>query len=289
MADDRTKTTGSDVDDERGFEPGRAPVSSVGERMPRIDPVTAEYPELGPRDEATRDREPGAGPSGPSAPAQARPGLPTRGLRALFWLVATIGVVMLLVFGAQQVGWLPEFKNPFAKQTTDRSQPPLLKSIQDLSRYVAAEGNFQVIIDNQQNRKYIPDFLLNDRILFVAAGSVDAYVDFGTIGQGAIKESADHKTAEITLPAPQLGKPNLDFDNSRIFSQQRGGLNRIKDLFASDPNRMQEVYKQAEEKIAEAAISSGLRQRAEENTRKMLESLLKSLGYTTVTVKFEAA
>jgi hypothetical protein len=285
MADDRAPTTGSDVVEEPGFEPGRAPVSKVGERMPRIETPTAEYPEVSLRkDEPGADREPVGGPV-----QAARPGLPTRGLRALFWLVATIGVVMLLVFGAQQAGWLPEFKNPFAKQTTDRSQPPLLKSIQDLSRYVAAEGNFQVIIDNQQNRKYIPDFLLNDRILFVAAGSVEAFVDFDKIAEGAIKESGDHRTAEITLPGPQLGKPNLDLDNSHVFSTQRGAYNRIKDLFASDPGRMQEVYKQAEERIAEAAISSGLRQRAEENTRKMLEGLLKSLGYTSVTVKFEAA
>lgn len=285
MADDRAKTSGSDVDDERGFGTGRAPVSSIGERMPRIDPPTAEYPSVGPRADESPGGDAGPGP----APVAARPGLPTRGLRALFWLVATIGVVMALVFGAQQVGWLPEFKNPFAKQTTDRSQPPLLQSIKDLSRYVAAEGNFQVIIDNQQNRKYVPDFLLNDRILFVAAGSVEAYVEFDKIADGAIKDSADHKTVEITLPAPQLGKPNLDQENSRVFSQQRGAFNRVRDLFASDPNRLQEVYKQAEEKIAEAAIASGLRQRAEDNTRKMLEGLLKSLGYTSVTVKFEAA
>jgi uncharacterized protein DUF4230 len=60
-------------------------------------------------------------------------------------------------------------------------------------------------------------------------------------------------------------------------------------VFANDPNRMTEVYALAEEKIAEAAKSSGLGTRAEENTRKMLEGLLRSLGYTTITVKYQAA
>jgi hypothetical protein len=196
--------------------------------------------------------------------------------------------VLALVVGAQSIGWLPEFKNPFATQRTDRSQPPLLQSIQDLSRYVAAEGNFQVIIDVQQNQKYVPDFLINDRVLFVAAGTVEAYVDFGSIAQGAISESADRRTVELTLPAPQLGKPNLDPENSKIFAQQRGLLNRVRDAFANDPNRMQEVYKLSEERIAEAAKSSGLAKRAEENTRKMLEGLLRSLGYTSITVKYQA-
>jgi hypothetical protein len=281
---------GKRLADGDGFERGRA-------RVTREDPATAEYPQVGERaigayprvderdDGPELDRDPvDRGPQ----PAAARPGLPTRALRGLFWLVATIGLVLALIVGAQAVGWLPEFKNPFATQTTDRSQPPLLQSIQDLSRYVAAEGNFQVIIDVQNNQKYVPDFLVNDRVLFVAAGTVDAFVDFTNIGQGAITESPDRRTVEVTLPAPQLGKPNLDPENTRVYAQQRGLLNRIKDVFANDPNRIVEVYGLAEQKIADAAKASGLAARAEENTRKMLEGLLRSLGYTTITVKFQA-
>lgn len=255
-----------------GYDAGRAAAR-------RDDPPTAEYPEVG----EPADR-PAAARPGPAA----LPGRVTRGLRGLFWLVATVGLVLALIVGAQAVGWLPEFKNPFATQTTDRSQPPLLESIHDLSRYVAAEGNFQVIVDDQQNRKYIPDFLANDRVLLVAAGTVDAFVDFSNLGQGAIVESADRRSVEVTLPAPQLGKPNLDPENTRVFAQQRGLLNRIKDVFADDPNRIVEVYAQAEQKIADAAKASGLPARAEENTRKMLAGLLRSLGYTTVTVTFQA-
>jgi hypothetical protein len=246
-----------------------------------LDPPTAEYPEVSDRVEDRVDGEARRAAPEPSAST------PNRGLRTVFWLVATVGLVMALFLGAQSVGWLPDFKNPFATQREDRSQPPLLQSIQDLSRYVAAEGNFQVIIDVQKNQKYIPDFLVNERILFVAAGTVDAYVEFGNIGTGAIKESDDRRTVEVTLPAPQLGKPNIDPENTRVFSEQRGLLNRLQDVFANDPNRVMEVYKLAEERIAEAAKSSGLNTRAEENTRKMLEGLLRSLGYQTVTVRYQ--
>jgi hypothetical protein len=207
----------------------------------------------------------------------------------VFWLVASIGLVMALLLGAQVVGWLPHFGNPFASKTTDRSQPVVLKSIQDLSRFVAAEGNFQEVIDVQQNNQYVPDFLLNDRVLFVAAGSVEAFVEFGAIGQDAITESADRRSVEIKLPAPQLGKPNLDNKRSYVFATQRGLFNRISDALNGDPNRLQKVYVLAEQRIAEAARSSGLAQRAEENTRKMLEGMLHSLGYTTVTVTFASS
>ncbi|MEV4134346.1 DUF4230 domain-containing protein [Dactylosporangium sp. NPDC049742] len=210
-------------------------------------------------------------------------------MRGLFWLVATIGLIVALVLGAKTIGLFPDLKNPFAKEQTDRSGPALLKSVQDLSQYVAAEGNFEVIVDVQKDRKYIPDFLLNERILFVAAGSVEVYVDFAGIGQGAVKESDDRRTVEITLPAPQLRPVRINNDRSYVYQEDRGLFNRLADAFKSDPNRLQEVYKLAEEKIGTAAKEAGLSKRAEENTRKMLQQFLGALGYTSVTVNFPAS
>lgn len=208
--------------------------------------------------------------------------------RTLFFLAGVIGLVAVLLLGIKAVGLWPEWRNPFAEQQTDRSQPPLLKSIQDLSRYVAAEGNFQVVVDLQKDRRYVPDILLNQRTLFVGAGSVEAYVDFAKIGDGAVIESADKKSVEIKLPAPQLAEPKLDLDNSYVFAEQRGLINRIGDVFGNDPNRQREVYKLAEDRIAAAARDTGLGERAQANTRKMLEGLLRSLGYEKVTITYIA-
>jgi uncharacterized protein DUF4230 len=275
------------------FEPGQASVTEMGSRSPKVDSPTAEYPEVAEGTTRTAIVEPQPEPVPQSRPEPAlstgTPGAAARGFRALFWLVAAVGLVMALVFGAQAVGWLPQLKNPFASKTVDRSQPVLLKSIQDLSRYVAAEGTYEAVIDVQKDRKNVPDFLLNDRILFVANGSVEAYVDFANIGQGAITESADHRTVEIKLPAPQLGKPNIDNKKSYVFAIQRGLFNRVSDLFSGDPNRLQEVYVLAEDRIAAAARDNALADRAQANTRKMLEGMLHSLGYTSVTITFAAA
>jgi hypothetical protein len=134
----------------------------------------------------------------------------------------------------------------------------------------------------------VPDFLLNERTLFVGAGSMEAYVDFSTIGEGAIVESADGKSVEIKLPAPQLGDVDLDMENSYVFAEERGLINRLGELVNGDPNRQQQVYRLAEDKIGAAARDSGLQQRAEENTRKMLEGLLTSLGYQIVKVTYTA-
>ncbi|WP_207914651.1 MULTISPECIES: DUF4230 domain-containing protein, partial [unclassified Micromonospora] len=209
-------------------------------------------------------------------------------VKRLLLLLGAAALVVVALLGAQTAGIFPDFRNPFAEEQTDRSQPPLLKSIQDLSRYVAAEGNFQVVVDLQRDRNNVPEWLLNQRTLFVGAGSVEAYVDFSKLSEGALVVSPDGKSVEVRLPAPQLGETNLDLESSYVFAEERGLLNRVGELVDGDPNRQQQVYRLAEERITAAARDSGLPQRAEENTRKMLEGLLRSLGYERVTVTYTA-
>ncbi|MFC8848803.1 MULTISPECIES: DUF4230 domain-containing protein [unclassified Micromonospora] len=213
---------------------------------------------------------------------------PSGAARGLLVVLGAAAVAVVVLLGAQATGVFPDFRNPFAQEQTDRSQPPLLKSIQDLSRYVAAEGNFQVVVDLQNDRDNVPEFLLNQRTLFVGAGSVEAYVDFTKIGEGAVVVSPDGKSVEVKLPAPQLGQTNLDMEKSYVVAEQRGLFNRISDLVKGDPNRQQQVYQLAEDRITAAARDSGLTDRAQENTDKMLAGLLRSLGYEKVTVTYTA-
>lgn len=228
---------------------------------------------------------PAAGGHGDDAPVPASPRWRGRGLVVL---IGVLGLVAGLALGGRAVELWEQWRNPFAEQRTDRSQPPLLKSIQDLSRYVAAEGSFQVVIDLEKDRRYVPDFLLSERTLFVGAGTVEAYVDFSQIAEGAVIESPDQRSAEIRLPDPQLSNARLDLESSYVFAEERGLLNRLGEVFGGDPNRQREVYRLAEERIAAAARESGLVDRARENTRKMLEGLLRSLGYEQVTITFHA-
>lgn len=247
-----------------------------------INEPTREFPEY-PTGESLRARSDVSSDAPPGAPASS--GGPVRGL---LWVLGAAALAVVVLLGVQATGLLPEFRNPFAKEQTDRSQPPLLKSIRDLSRYVAAEGNFQVVVDVQKDRRNVPDFLLNERTLFVGAGRIEAYVDFAKIADGAVTVSDDGKSVEIKLPAPQLGETDLDMDKSYVFAEERGLINRLNDLVGGDPNRQQQVYQLAEDRITAAARDSGLTARAEENTRKMLEGLLRSLGYQKVTVTYTA-
>jgi hypothetical protein len=204
--------------------------------------------------------------------------------RRLLVLVGVIGVIAALVFGLKAIDIFPNFRNPFATETTDHSGPVLLESMQDLSRYVAAEGNFMVPVDIQESKGILPSWLAGQRTLFIGAGTVDAYVDFSKLAEGSIKVSPDGKSVEITLPQPQLEKPSLDLDRSYVFAQDRGLIDRVGDIFGGNPNDKQQLYQLAEQKIAEAAASSPLLDRAKKNTQAMLESMLHQLGFERVTI-----
>jgi hypothetical protein len=207
-------------------------------------------------------------------------------------LAGAIGLVVAVLLGVGVIGgwngWLPDFDNPFREETTDRSQPVILRSIQDMSRFTAATGNFEIVIDVERNRSFIPDIILSERILFVAAGTVDAYVEFGGLADNALVVNEARTAVQVTLPQPQLESPNLDHDRSYVFSVQRGVANRVRDFFDSNPEGQQQILQLAEQRMAEAAEGSGLRERAEGNTRKMLDGMLRSLGFETVTITFRS-
>lgn len=213
---------------------------------------------------------------------------PSRWLRAALPAVGVVLAVALLAAGVLQArGCVQSVTQQPRGQTVDRSQPALLQSVRDLARYEAATGDFQVLVDLEKDAPLLPSTIAGQRTLFVAVGTVDAYVDFSNLGKDAIVVSGDGKSVEMRLPHAALEKPNLDHRRSYVFADERGIVDRVRSFFDREPNAQAELYLRAEQKIAEAAAESGLAARAEENTHSMLMSMLRSLGYERITVTFE--
>jgi hypothetical protein len=221
----------------------------------------------------------------PEPPQYEPPRGPRRGVP---WGLVALGIVIVaLVFGVNWVrGVFPDFDNPFKQQTVDRSGPAVLKSLQDLHSYHAATGNFQQIVDLHQDSG-LPDTILGSRTLYIAYGSVDASVDFTNVDGDAVDVSDDRLAATITLPRPTLSPARIDPTRSYVYDENQGALNKIGDLFSSNDDNQQQLNILAVQKInAAAQQGSGLIARARENTRQMLSSLLRALGFETVDVVF---
>jgi Protein of unknown function (DUF4230) len=204
-------------------------------------------------------------------------------------IVAAIVAVIVLIVVLSAVHLLPQLRNPFAETTTVRSQPVILKSITNLSRYEAASGSFQVVVDLTKRSSIIPSFLEGSETLFIGQGTDIAYVDFATLKSGAIAVNKDRTSVTVTLPKPQLEPAVLDVNQSYVYAEQQGLLNRIGNFFSGNPNSQQQVYQIAQGKIETAAKQSPLLADAQKNTEGMLTGMLTSLGFQHVTVDFGGA
>lgn len=201
-------------------------------------------------------------------------------------VLSAVVLVFALLLAGLRLAVFPALGDIFGEETHDRSGPALLESIQDLSRYEAASGNFQIVVDLEKDTKYLPDAIKGTRVLYVGAGTVDAYVDLGKVAKNGVTVNKDRTSATLRLPHAALGKAALNPDRSYAVSKQRGLFDRITDLFSDNPNDEQAVQKLAARHIGDAAKESGLTTRAEQNTTVMLKGLLGSLGFTEVTVTY---
>jgi hypothetical protein len=201
---------------------------------------------------------------------------------------AALVAVLILVVVLAAAHLLPQLRNPFTTTTTVRTGPAVLRSITSLSRYEAASGSYQVVVDLSTHTGFLPSFIAGSQTLFIGDGSVVAYVDFGSLKGSAVRMNAARTAVTLRLPAAQLEPAALNVGQSYVFAEQQGLINRVAGFFSGNPNSQQAVYIAAQRKIQDAAVHSGLTADAERNTRAMLTSMLTSLGFRRITVVFAA-
>ncbi len=210
------------------------------------------------------------------------------------WRIRLVGlaIVVVLLIAVALVGsaihLFPQLRNPFAENTQETSGPVLLQSVQQLSRYEAASGTFQVVVDISTNGSILPSFLEGSDTMFIGVGNDNAYVDFGRLKGKDVQVSDDRRSATLTLGHAQLAAATLDVHQSYVYAQQQGLFTRINQFFSGNPNSQQALYELAQKQIQSAAGKSELLADAERNTKSMLVSLLQSLGFTHITVNFLA-
>jgi hypothetical protein len=207
-----------------------------------------------------------------------------RGLILAGLLVLAVAVLLKGISGL----W-PSFGNPFRTETVDRSSPAVLKAIQDLRRFEAASGHFEVIVDVEKDTRFVPAAIRGERVLFVAVGTVDAGVDFTGVDKKAIEVSDDRRRVVIDLPRARFFDARVDPERSYVYDRDRGLIDRVASLFQDSPTGERELYVLAEAKLLSAARNgSGILRQAEQNTRLALEGMLRALGFRVVTVRFES-
>ena len=133
-----------------------------------------------------------------------------------------VAVVAYAVMAA--IGWN---LLPFQTTEQDHSPPPILTELRELSDLHAAQAQFEVVVDQEKDVRFLPQAIAGERVQFVAVGTVDAVVDLTRLPTDAVRYDAETDSAVVYLPRPTIAEPVLDVDQSHVMNRDRGLLNRL--------------------------------------------------------------
>jgi hypothetical protein len=187
--------------------------------------------------------------------------------------VAGFFIAMLL---ALALGWVVFFRGG---SRVDISGPTVIQQIQQLQRLETVVYSMEKIVTGAQDSKFLPQFLVGDRLLLIVHGDVTAGVDLAALDPASVK--VDGTSVSINLPEPIIFSTRIDNAKTRVYARETG-------LFSTpDPQLESEVRRAAERELTNAAMDGGILRTAAANARTTLIGLLKGLGFETVNVYSE--
>lgn len=199
--------------------------------------------------------------------------------RLLPWLLLTIMVFTLYLTSHWPFGKKEEVKRIVIESST------ILERIERMGKLELVKYNYKEVFEYKQlsdgqiignsilqNYSYEPDL----GVVLIASGEAVGCIDLTKITESDISSSPD--TVYITLPQPELCYYKLDLDNTHIYSfKKESWWSR---LFSSEDEQtkaLQMAYRQAETKLKEAAINSGIYQNTNENSVNILKPILEQM------------
>lgn len=167
-----------------------------------------------------------------------------------------------------------------SSSTVVRALPNVLLAVRDLSRLETTSFHLERVIDLSEQQSNLFGLIRSeDAILLVAVGDVSAGIDLGKLRPEDVEVDAAAHGVRITLPAPELFHTALDNEKTYVHTRRTGVLARRQEQLET------RARQQAERDLANAAESAGILIRAGNGARRVVEELLRSLGYRSVEVR----
>ena len=238
--------------------------------------------------QASRDREPVNAPEGSAERFRGGAGRdePNASMSGAMRFAAMLLLVLVssciggaVVHGVAQI-MRPEPPPP-ERVVEVRATPSVVTAVRDLARLETTSFHIERVIDmSSRERRLFGLIQSEDTILLVAAADVVAGIDLARLREEDVVVRDGHVT--ITAPEPEIFTTALD--NERTYVHRRDT-----DLLARRSVDLEtRARREAERTLRDAAIEAGIERRARQGAQRAIESLVRSLGYEEVTVRFRA-
>jgi hypothetical protein len=192
-----------------------------------------------------------------------------------FAVAGTAGAALACLLAFRAIGtpaaWMSGLlRDPFRLQSAAvPAGPVVLERIQQLQRLETCRYNGQVVVKGDTHG-LLPNWLAGDRMLFMGYGEVVAGVDLARLSAQDVTVERD--AVSVRLPQAEILHSRLDNDRSEVYERSAGLL--------TGPDRDLEtrVRREAETRIRQAALESGVLTTAQTNARETLRRQLTLMG-----------
>ena len=158
-----------------------------------------------------------------------------------------------------------------------RPMPSVLLAVRDLARLESVSFHMERVIDLTEKQSRLFGLVeTQDAILLVAVADISAGIDLARLQEGDIQADSKLGRVKIRLPNSEIFHVNLDKEHTYVHTRKTGLLARREEDLES------RARAEAERALVDAAREAGILVRARENARRVVEGLVRSLGYTQV-------
>ncbi|MEO6219586.1 MAG: DUF4230 domain-containing protein [Ginsengibacter sp.] len=203
--------------------------------------------------------------------------------KTLFKYSLIVVSVLVIIFLLQKIHWLPSFKNIFVSQPVLIEETPILiKEINTLSQLITITYADEVVMDKVKPGNGMPSVVsagigmilvpATDRIVIIGRGKVFAGIDLKKLQEKDISVAGD--SIHVTLPVAQILNTIINPSGFETFDE-KGEWNEeaVTDLKVKIKNE-----------INKRALRQNILKQAEERSRNILETFLKSTGFKKVNI-----
>lgn len=203
-------------------------------------------------------------------------------------LALVVLVLIVACFGGMAASWVAQLFRPDEEPPREtlvvRPTPDVVVAVRDLARLETTSFHMERVIDlTSRQRRVFGLVEAEDSILLVASGDVVAGVDLTEMEDGDVVIEPDLHRAVVTLPRARILSSTLDNDRTYVYRRETDALARRRESLET------EARQEAERTLEHAALETGILERAERNAARTIESLVRSLGYQEVEVRFREA
>jgi len=149
----------------------------------------------------------------------------------------------------------------------------IVREVRGMAKLVTIQYTLEKVITAEVGQGVF-EFLVGDKILFVAHGYVQAGVDLEKLDPEDIEIKGE--VVYIKLPEPEIFVATLDNDKSFVYDRKMGFLSR------GNVDLETAARRKAEEEIRKSAIEDGILDLARTNAENYIDGLVRALGFSVV-------